>query len=494
MPEILDRENKKTIIPSGMTSREWSAVSASIRTVSDFSACVENGNLLNRLSALFRATMGEPLNGKAPRTKAEFVSMAQEWMRAEGLLDHMPTPKDSTEKERTTWQNKVTNMGSRSRLSLIFEIKMKAAHALARWEKGMTPDMLRAYPALEFLRQPGARTKRLVHVANEGSVRLKTDFDFWAMQMNSRSLGGFEVPWAPYGYNSYMDTFAVSKAEATKLGIYNPERPPALPDTSIYGSSISQKIKHGTQASIKKLSPELRAKIKAAITQKTGVEPIEKDGIIKLGKADQTSTKTSAKPEDNSKKISSHFDLSRVKDKDMKAIKDTLEAIDSVHDDGVLNSIPITTSVTDRYLGAFGYVASGRSRDNIDINTNGDRKMMTVAHEIGHFIDLRGLPDDDFHSKNMKEFLSCARKTDTIKNIKNNCMPAYARYANQAQEIFARAYAQFIATRSGNKTMLKELKVEQLRKIPVQWTDDEFKEIDTILENLIKKQQWKIKT
>ena len=50
-------------------------------------------------------------------------------------------------------------------------------------------------------------------------MRLKTDYQFWAQEMNAKSLGGFEVPWPPYGFNSYMEQEDVSRAEAERLGL-----------------------------------------------------------------------------------------------------------------------------------------------------------------------------------------------------------------------------------------------------------------------------------
>lgn len=54
------------------------------------------------------------------------------------------------------------------------------------------------------------------------SVTLKSkrddDFDFLLFQ-NAADIGGFEVPWGPWGFNSYMFSEPVSRAEAEALKV-----------------------------------------------------------------------------------------------------------------------------------------------------------------------------------------------------------------------------------------------------------------------------------
>jgi hypothetical protein len=52
-------------------------------------------------------------------------------------------------------------------------------------------------------------------------VRLKTDLDFWTA-MNSPEIGGFGVPWGPWGFNSGMDVEDVDREEAEQLGLLAP--------------------------------------------------------------------------------------------------------------------------------------------------------------------------------------------------------------------------------------------------------------------------------
>ncbi len=50
-------------------------------------------------------------------------------------------------------------------------------------------------------------------------MRLKTDTAYWADYQNAEEIGGFGVPWPPFGFNSGMSMEDVSREEAAKLGL-----------------------------------------------------------------------------------------------------------------------------------------------------------------------------------------------------------------------------------------------------------------------------------
>jgi hypothetical protein len=81
----------------------------------------------------------------------------------------------------------------------------------------MSPAVLDAFPAARFTRLPGSREKRPRHRDSEGDVRLKTDTAYWADWQNDPAIGGFGVPWSPFGFNSNMTTRDVSRKTAERL-------------------------------------------------------------------------------------------------------------------------------------------------------------------------------------------------------------------------------------------------------------------------------------
>jgi hypothetical protein len=52
----------------------------------------------------------------------------------------------------------------------------------------------------------------------ENEVRLKSDVKFWTAR-NNPAFGGFGVPWGPWGFNSGMDVYDVSREEAIAEGV-----------------------------------------------------------------------------------------------------------------------------------------------------------------------------------------------------------------------------------------------------------------------------------
>ena len=166
-----------------------------------FSSKVENIRLLERLHRLIKNYLtGEKEtlpNGETVikvGSAADFSNQALQWLQTEGLV-----PPDA---EGPKYHNDIKNIGALARLKLIFKTNVRQSIGAAQWEASMKPANLKAWPAFRFIRITGAKTKRLVHVINEDAVRLKTDFTFWADEMNAASLGGFEVPWPPFGFNS----------------------------------------------------------------------------------------------------------------------------------------------------------------------------------------------------------------------------------------------------------------------------------------------------
>ena len=70
----------------------------------------------------------------------------------------------------------------------------------------------------------------------------------------------------------------------------------------------------------------------------------------------------------------------------------------------------------------------------------------------------------------------------------------HLEYLLDPREMFARAYAQFIAVKSGNASMMNQLQtrldLDSVKSIGYQWTDSEFKQIEAAMEKLFIQQGW----
>ena len=266
--------------PSGMDSKEWAALNAAMNENKFFSSKVENIRLLERLHRLIKNYLtGEKEtlpNGETVikvGSAADFSNQALQWLQTEGLV-----PPDA---EGPKYHNDIKNIGALARLKLIFKTNVRQSIGAAQWEASMKPANLKAWPAFRFIRFPGAKTKRLVHVVNEDAVRLKTDFTFWADEMNAASLGGFEVPWPPFGFNSYMDQEPVSREECERLGLLKPGEPLKRPrGAERFGIDLIERYGYGKKASTAKLPEELKAKLKKVYEDRWGVKQDKSDEVV----------------------------------------------------------------------------------------------------------------------------------------------------------------------------------------------------------------------
>lgn len=196
-----------------MDSAAWSSIPAAIRQRAFFSATVEDARFLQTARGflndfLTQATLKLPDGQVAMKVggRGDFVTQMKEFMHKTGV----ERSKDET----------ITDIGGSDRLRLIFDTQVRMAHDFGNYKQGLDPEMLDQFPAWRFIRGQPVEIPRPVHEENEGVVRLKTDEDFW-LAMNDESLGGFGVPYGPWGFNSGMDVEDVTREEAVALGLLN---------------------------------------------------------------------------------------------------------------------------------------------------------------------------------------------------------------------------------------------------------------------------------
>ncbi|QJE95965.1 hypothetical protein [Luteolibacter luteus] len=171
----------------------------------------------------------------------------REFMEAEGMVK----PEDWKDVNR----NDVTDIRSSRRLGLIFDTNVRQAYGFGKWRQGMSPAVRKAFPAARFIREHDVGEARPRHAVSEGDVQLKTDYEYWAKFQNDPEIGGFGVPWGPYGFNSGMGQEDVSREDAERLGLVKPGAPvtpPAEPEPAFNDS---------VWANIGDLDPELKKEL-----------------------------------------------------------------------------------------------------------------------------------------------------------------------------------------------------------------------------------------
>ena len=155
--------------------------------------------------------------------RGEFVVKMKEFMEKEGI----ERSKDET----------ITDLGGSDRLRLIFDTQTRMAHDYGNYRQGLDAEMYFEFPAWRFIRAHGVKDPRSDHDEHENEVRLKSDVAYWTAR-NDPDFGGFGVPWGPWGFNSGMDVYDVSRDEAIAEGVLAEGEFPLPPKVLQWGRAL----------------------------------------------------------------------------------------------------------------------------------------------------------------------------------------------------------------------------------------------------------------
>lgn len=227
-------------------------------------------NYMNKTMESIRCPRGKHTTYKVGN-QGDFVQQARELLVKEGLAQ----PEDFQD-------SRLSNIASSERLTLVFNSTVLQSAELATWQSRVEDQAyINRFPAAQFLRSPGADDPRPRHVAAEGEVRRWDDFEFWLYQ-NAADIGGFEVPWGPWGLNSYMYQQPVSRKEAERLGLVKPGEIVKPINGSRWGATPTERLKQNAKAEVRKVSPEISDQLKAELRAALGNDIIDQNGKLSL--------------------------------------------------------------------------------------------------------------------------------------------------------------------------------------------------------------------
>lgn len=185
-------------------------------------------------------------------------------------------------------------------------------------------------------------------------------------------------------------------------------------------------------------------------------------------------------------------------------VRKGLDAIGRVHrvPDGML-PVPVKTSSARTYHGVYEYrLDAAKTPKAIRISSNGDHHASTFAHEYGHYLDAQGGLVEQFSltaqanrtDPLVKAWVDAVDASPSIQSMRELAAGPKARYDGsryymQRNEMWARSYAQWIAERSGDTTMLEEIASIQGRDGAVgfsQWAPEEFRPIAEALDAIFR--------
>jgi SPP1 gp7 family putative phage head morphogenesis protein len=209
-------------------------------------------------------------------------------------------------------------------------------------------------------------------------------------------------------------------------------------------------------------------------------------------------------------------------------VVEALEAIDSVHTDGLLPTIPINVAELGNASAQYTYSApKGSDRfatpltaKRIDVAKSSPRAGLSVTHEVGHFLDTSVLHSGEkigyasMLDPDLQEWRMAIANSKAYQRLIDMQSREFVRawdpalgaladrpldkdylsYLASPHEAFARSYAQYIAQKSGNKTLLSQLaplQVDPLNAVyPSQWEVDDFAQIEAAFDKLFEAKKW----
>lgn len=214
--------------------------------------------------------------------------------------------------------------------------------------------------------------------------------------------------------------------------------------------------------------------------------------------------------------VGDHIDLSRLPSDKRDEAQRALNAIAATHGDGNLPDIPMRMfSEPDRseeaayHPGDFNDAAG----DFIDLNVKAKQPALTLTHEVGHFLDNRGIggdnggleseirDEDTSTGKAMTKFLRAAGESQSFQDGMDayDKFPNYQDYWTSPPEVWARAYAQYVANKSADPVMMKQLRKAQADGVKShspnstrawiqQWQEADWPPVGQAVENVLKAQ------
>ena len=379
-------------------------------------------------------------------------------------------------------KEKAVRLGSDRRLKTIYNVNTRQAYNAGRWERGQRSA---AHTHIMYLVGPSTHHRK-EHLSWNGLV-LPKDHPFW----------NTHTPMNGWGCKCYFRYLTKQRLE--KL------RNEGMSDNT----NIVEGRPSGT-IQIKENAPDIQyrryinKRSGRAYTAPAGIDPgFEWNPGSARGAAVSSSLQGKVKTLQQSypatpKGVPVSEAFSKITPSYKTSVNRALTAINKVHGDGKLPKIPIQASRSKQFYGAFEYSRYSREASAIKLASK-DHPELTLIHEIGHFLDNNGLPGKGFCSElNLSEIIPLMKAIDNSNEIQVlKALPSNKSisYLLNPAEQFARAYAQYIAWKTQDPTLILQLKGIQLNSgNPVnrckQWNEENFLPIAAEFDILFKKMGW----
>lgn len=182
-----------------------------------------------------------------------------------------------------------------------------------------------------------------------------------------------------------------------------------------------------------------------------------------------------------------------------KIVEEAAAIIDEVHGDGVLPELRLNGPDNRLYWGYID-IPSAIGRPTVNVRGDSPWPLITAVHELGHYVDIYGFGNGRMGGSHFSAALDewrdavLASPSSIYLREKLKSMPKELDYYFMPTELFARSYSQWIAVRSGNADMLRQLEDIQKSQTFIQpftqWKRAEFEPIAAALDKLFDSRGW----
>jgi hypothetical protein len=378
------------------------------------------------------------------------------------------------------WTGEGTKAGRDWRTRVIYQTNLSASYAAGRYRQLTDPDLLKSRPFWKYVHNDTVRNPRPLHQSWSGTV-LRYDDPFW------------QTHFPPNGWGCRCRITAVRESEykghpppddGTYLYKSRDGQAHVLPKGIDYGwgytpgASVGKTMQPFIDNKVAALPKPLADAFKADIAQLAAPKLPHVSDVLTLP--------------------SSGFARS--------AATRTLVEIDAIHTVDNLPTIPVKASTSVRFQGQYTYERYSKKPISISLSKVSVNPELTIAHEIGHYIDHHAIGRsgvyasiDDALLDNWRQAIASSQATakmdDVLRNHADHFTREKASYYLEPWEQWARAYAQWIALRSNNATMLAQVKkitanTHHQAYAASQWDDVDFAPIAAAMDEIFNKLRW----
>jgi hypothetical protein len=222
----------KSALPNELSSGELARLDAALRERAKFSAGVTRIDFIDRFDALAEAIVSpQRIDRVMPEGTIQTVTEGMDFATARLELKNFLRSIQYHPEEGEA--GTIQDLSSDGRLNLILNTNVQQAQGYGSWAQGQDAAVLSEWPASELYRaearhEPRDWPVRWLGAAGEvgdedaaaalrryGRMVARKDSTIWV------NLGPFKLPYAPFDFNSGMDTKDVERGDAIGLGVYS---------------------------------------------------------------------------------------------------------------------------------------------------------------------------------------------------------------------------------------------------------------------------------